>query len=221
MKRVIHHSQGKLNGPGHEWFFFILKSRSNRKCYILTYQSITIYKSVPGSLKLPFVNQHLNHKVNDSAVALFTANKVKSVCFENRNKSCWTHCGFNTSVIEKCSLWERSRNTIQFDHKSCNIVWLDANRCSNRKLRGTEGASESGSWEVCRLSLCLGPWPRQKCPANTICFVISQLHFHDPATRFHFSTQNENVCECSHFPACSFYEDSELEHIVLLNHNRQ
>lgn len=97
----------------------------------------------------------------------------------------------------------------------------DTNRRSNRKLRGAEGVSEPGSREVCRRSLCLGPWPRQKCPANTICFVISQLHFHDPAAKFHFSTQNENVCECSHFPACSFYEDSELKHIVLLNHNRQ
>lgn len=97
----------------------------------------------------------------------------------------------------------------------------DTNRRSNRKLRKAEGVSEPGFREVCRSSLCLGPWPRQKCPANTICFVISQLHFHDPAAKFHFSTQNENVCECSHFPACSFYEDSELKHIVLLNHNRQ
>lgn len=63
--------------------------------------------------------------------------------------------------------------------------------------------------------------PQQKCPANTIPFVISQLHFHDLASRFHFSTQNENVSECSSFPACRFYEDSELEYIVLLNHNRK
>lgn len=104
----------------------------------------------------------------------------------------------------------------------CDLMQtIDTNRCSNRKLRAAEGASDSGSPEVCRRSLYLGPWPRQKCPANTICFVISQLHFHNPAARFHFSTQNENVCECGHFPACSFYEDSELEQSVLLNHNRQ
>lgn len=73
---------------------------------------------------------------------------------------------------------------------------IDINGCSNRKLGAAEEASESGSLSR-YAGAASGSYPdlSKNAQQNTIRFVISQLHFHDPASRFHFSTQNENVSE--------------------------
>lgn len=68
---------------------------------------------------------------------------------------------------------------------------------------------------------CLATWSQQKCLVNQICRIMPHLHFQqDWTSGFHLFTQSGNMSNCSCFSACQFYEGSELENIVLLNHNQ-